>query len=86
MIFWYFCKIFVPGSEGPPLNSSKLYKKNAVYGFNFDLNGITFSKRVENTVGKIEIALDEQFLLFPQCFQKTCTEKHVKSRACVEKG
>ena len=27
-------------------------------------------KRVENTVGKGEIALNEQFLLFPQCFQK----------------
>ena len=31
-----------------------------------------FSKRVENTVGKGEIAHYEQFLLFPQCFQKTC--------------
>ena len=28
-------------------------------------------KRVENTVGKGEIARYEQFLLFPQCFQKT---------------
>ena len=32
-----------------------------------------FSKRIENTVGKGEIARYEQFLLFPQCFQKTCT-------------
>ena len=30
-------------------------------------------KWVENTVGKGEIARYEQFLLFPQCFQKTCT-------------
>ena len=30
-------------------------------------------KRVENTEGKGEIARNEQFLLFPQCFQKTCT-------------
>ena len=30
------------------------------------------SKRVENTVGKGEIARYEQFLLFPQCFQKSC--------------
>ena len=29
------------------------------------------SKRVENTVGKREIARYEQFLLFPLCFQKT---------------
>ena len=32
-----------------------------------------FSKGVENTAGKGEIACYEQFLLFPQCFQKTCT-------------
>ena len=30
----------------------------------------SYPKRVENTVGKGEIALYEQFLLFPQCFQK----------------
>ena len=27
---------------------------------------------IENTVGKGGIARYEQFLLFPQCFQKTC--------------
>ena len=32
--------------------------------------GIPFSDRVENNVGKEEIARYEQFLLFPQCFQK----------------
>ena len=31
------------------------------------------SERVENTVGNGEIACYEQFLLFLQCFQKTCT-------------
>ena len=30
-------------------------------------------KWVENTVGKGEIAHSEQFLLFPQCSQKTFT-------------
>ena len=42
---------------------------------NFKLyeNGRKFSKRVENTVGKGEIARYEQFLLFPQCLHKTCT-------------
>ena len=41
--------------------------------FKFDENGRRFSTRVENTVGKGEkIARHEQFLLFPQCFQKTC--------------
>ena len=42
--------------------------------FKFDGNGKKFSKRVENTVGKGEIARYEQFLLFPQCFQRICTE------------
>ena len=32
-----------------------------------------FFKGIENTVGKGEIARYEQFLLFPQCFKKTCT-------------
>ena len=32
--------------------------------------GIQLSNRVENTVGKGEIAHYEQFLPFPQCFQK----------------
>ena len=40
--------------------------------FKFDENGRKVSKRVENTVGKGEIARYEQFLLFPQCFQKAC--------------
>ena len=31
------------------------------------------SKRIENTVGSREIACYKQFLLFPQCFPKTCT-------------
>ena len=30
-------------------------------------------KRAENAVGKGEIARYEQYLLFPQCFLKTCT-------------
>ena len=39
----------------------------------FEENDGKFSKRRENTVGKGEIARYEQFLLSPQCFQKTCT-------------
>ena len=38
--------------------------------FKFDENGRKLSKQVGNTVGKGEIAHYEQFLLFPQCFQK----------------
>ena len=41
--------------------------------FKFDKSGRKSSKLVENTVGKEEIARYEQFLLFPQCFQKACT-------------
>ena len=40
--------------------------------FQLDENGRKLSKRIENTVGKGEIARYEQFLLFPQCFQKAC--------------
>ena len=34
--------------------------------------GKQLSDCVENIVGKGEIARYEQFLLFPQCFQKLC--------------
>ena len=54
------------------LDSSKL-KEFAGDIFKFDENRLKFAKRVENPVGKGEIARYEQFLLFPQCFQKTCT-------------
>ena len=53
------------------LDSSKL-KEFANDNFKFDKNDRKLSKRVENTVGKGEIARYEQFLLFPQCFQKAC--------------
>ena len=49
------------------LDSSKL-KEFADNNFKFDKNGRKLSKRVENTVGKGEIARYEQFLLFPHCF------------------
>ena len=47
-------------------------KEFADDNFKFDKNGSKLSKRLENTVGKGEIARYEQFLLFPQCFQKAC--------------
>ena len=46
-------------------------KEFADDNFKFDENGGKFSKWVENTGGKGEIARYKQFLLFPQCFQKT---------------
>ena len=39
---------------------------------NFKFDEGKLSKQVENSVGKGEIARYEQFLLFPQCFQKAC--------------
>ena len=48
-------------------------KEFADDNFNFDENGRNLSNRVENTAGKGEIARNEQFLLFPYCFQKTCS-------------
>ena len=51
------------------LDSSKL-KEFADNNFKFVEIGGKLSKQVENTVGKGEIARYEQFLLFPQCFQK----------------
>ena len=53
------------------LDSSKL-KEFADDNFKFDENDRKLSKWVENTVAKGEIACYEQFLLFPQCFQKAC--------------
>ena len=70
MIYVYI--IYVkPITRRQILDSSKL-KELADDNFKFDENGKKLSKRVENTVGKGEIARYEQFLLFPQCFQKAC--------------
>ena len=60
-----------PFPDDKILNSSKL-KEFANDNFKFDKNGRKLSKQVENTVEKGEIARYEQFLLFPQCFQKAC--------------
>ena len=54
------------------LDSSKL-KVFADDNFRFDEIGKKLFKWVENTLGKGEIAHYEQFLLFSQCFQKTCS-------------
>ena len=51
---------------------SSILKEFAEDNFKFDENGKKLSKQVENTVGKGEIARNEQLLLFPQCFQKAC--------------
>ena len=72
-ISWLVGGIWVyPFPKRQILDSSKL-KEFADDKFDFDENGRKFSKWLENTVGKGEIARYEQFLLFPQCFQKTST-------------
>ena len=53
------------------LDWSKL-KQSADDNFKFDEETRKLSKRAENTEGKGEIARYEQFLLFPQYFQKAC--------------
>ena len=60
-----------PLPDNKILDWSKL-KQFADGNYKLYENGRKFSKRVENTVGKGEIARYEQFLLFPPCFQKAC--------------
>ena len=62
---------FNPLSDDKILDWSKL-KQFADNNFKVDENNRKFSKQVENTVGKGEIARYEQFVLFPQCSQKAC--------------
>ena len=64
--------LFNPFPNNKFLDSFKL-KEIADDNFKFGENVRKFSKWVKNTVGKGEILRYEQFLLFPQCFQKTCT-------------
>ena len=64
--------LFNPFPNDKYLDSSKL-KEFADDNYDFDENGGKFSESIENTVGKGGIARYRQFLLFSQCFQKTCT-------------
>ena len=66
------------------LDFSKL-KEFADDNFKFDESDRKFSKWLENTVGKGEIARYEQFLLFAQCFQRNVPRTR-KTRACLGKG
>ena len=66
------------------LDSSK-FKALADENLKFDENGRGFSKRVENTVGKGEIARYKQFLLSPQCFQRLVLQTH-KNQGLFGKG
>ena len=76
--------IILPITRQQILNSSKL-KDFADNNFKFDENGSKLSKRVENTVGKGEIACYEQFLLFP-VFSKSLFPRGIKRCHCVGMG
>ena len=70
-----------------PLPDDKFYtlsnsKKFADNNFKFNENGRKLSKWVENTTGRGEIARYEQFLLFPQCFQKLVSQECLKVSLC----
>ena len=67
------------------LDSPKL-KDFADYNIKCHENGRKFSKLVENTVEKGEIAHYEQFLLFPQCFQKTRKNQGLFWKGLCEMG
>ena len=67
---WDYVAVIEPFPKQQNLDSSKL-KEFADDNFGFDENGRELSKWVENT-GKRRNWY-KQFLLFPLCFQKTCT-------------
>ena len=93
-IFYCFYTVFFPARDRngyltlflnkQSLDTSKL-KDFADDNFRFEENGRQFSKWVENTVEKGEIARYKQFLLF-LVFSKDLNYRHVKIRACLGKG
>ena len=75
---------FIPSPDDKILDSSKL-KEFADNDFKFNENARKLSKRVENTVGKGEIARYEQFLRFP-VFSKGLFPRGVKRCHCLGMG
>ena len=65
----HFYRVVTPIPKQQTSGSSKI-KEFADDNYKIDVKDRNLSRRVENTVGKGEIAHFEQFLLFPQCFQK----------------
>ena len=65
--------VFEPFNKRHILDPSKL-KEPADENFKFNENDRKVPKWVENAVRKGEIARYKQYLHFPLCFQKTCTE------------
>ena len=77
----YFCQLVRVNAQmiaiywlpNPFLKDDFKLKAFAEDNFIFVEKGKGFCKRVENTVAKGDTAHHEQFLLFPQYFQKTST-------------
>ena len=76
----YYC-LFNPLPDNKILDRSKL-KQSAEGNFKFDENSRKFSKQVENTVGKGEIARYKKFLLCLPCFQRLVSQGHQKLSLC----
>ena len=79
--------------KGIPLNLSqtnnfKLFQTQSLQTTILNLMKVAgyFFKKVENTVGKEEIARYEQFLLFLTMFLKNLYCRRVKTMACLGKG
>ena len=79
---WCITEMLNPFPNDKILDSSKL-KEFADDNFKFDESVRKFFKQVEDTEGKEEIARYKQFLLFPQCFQKTCYTADMKKPGLV---
>ena len=62
------------------MTNFRLFHSERVCRLKFDENGRKFSKRVENIVGKREIAP------IPQYFQKTCAADTLKQGLVWEEG
>ena len=75
---------FNPLPDDKILDWSKL-KQSEDNNFEFDVNSNKFSKLVENTVGKGEIACYKKFLL-PQCFHKGLLPSGVRRCHCMGMG
>ena len=102
MYVYSLSNVFDNGLTHYQMTNFRLFqlKEFADDNFKFDENGRKLFKQAENTVGKGEIARYEQFLLFPQCFQKACfpgaskgvivwewiKALYLKIRVCVIKG
>ena len=88
----WFCKTYFLQQEKKTfhkrliLDSSK-FKEFADNNFKFNENGEKISKKVENTVGKGEIARYEQFLCFP-VFSKYMYlhSRYVKKQGLIWEG